>query len=426
MILLMGGYMLFRILAFALSLAASAASAEQKVKVVYKGAAAPTSLTIQRMTFGLTDDQIAKIHSLTAGQINLGDMYYAEVPEGEALLMSRQSGFSGIIYPNVPPPMEIQPWSGDPELKGQWWINELKAKDVWPLATGAGVTVADCDAGYHHDEPDLKDNMLLDHAYDLADKENPTVVNDGPYAYHGTAVAAIIAGVKNDLGTNGIAYNAKIVPLQNYNYDNKDDLNKEEATAACILRAITIPGVNVIVLENQMSNGSSEAFVGTREAVRLAMKSGITVVGAGGNYQVELIEESKDDTGSVIVGALARDGSAAYFTNYGDRLTVGAFGEQLWTLYGPNGAFGEFGGTSGATPQVAATVAMMKEVNPFLTPEQMRELLIAPRTVTEANVKAGGRLNIPGSVQMAIDAVPDVAAWAEKELFRQQLTQILR
>lgn len=421
--------MIQRLLILAAALVAAGASAEQKVKIVYKAPSAVAGTTMKRMTFGLKPEQVAAIKSLTQGEINMGDVYYTEAKEGEALLMTKGQGFSGYIYPNVPPPIDItepQPLTGgDPEFKDQWWVNEHRVKDAWQYATGQGVVVADCDGGFNHDEPDLQDNMLLEYARDFSDKENPTVVNDGPYPYHGTAVAAIIAGIRNGMQTNGIAYNSKIVPLQNYNYDDKDDVDKEEALAACILYAINVPGVNVIVLENQMANGSSEAFVGTRDAVRLAMKSGITVVGAGGNFRVELIEEQKDDTGSVIVGALARDNSAASFTNFGERLTVGAYGEYLWTLYGPNGQFGHFGGTSGATPQVAATVALMKEINPLLTPEQMRELLVASRTMDVGNAKAGGRLNLMGAVEMARTTAPDVAAWGEKEIFRKQLMKIL-
>ncbi|NJL25012.1 MAG: S8 family serine peptidase, partial [Calothrix sp. SM1_5_4] len=111
------------------------------------------------------------------------------------------------------------------------------------------------------------------------------------------------------VGTNGIAFNSKIVPLQNYNYNEQDDIDKEEATARCVLKAIEIPEVNIIVLENQTATGSSETFSGTRDAVRLAIRSGLIVIGAAGNSGVELKEELKDDTGSIIVGALSKSGA---------------------------------------------------------------------------------------------------------------------
>ena len=102
---------------------------------------------------------------------------------------------------------------------------------------------------------------------------------------------------------------AKLVPLQHYNYSLEDDLDKEEGTAACILHALTIPDVKVIVLENQ-THGSSETFMGTRAAVRLALKAGVTIVSAGGNKSNELKEEAQDDTGSIIVGAVNKQNVA--------------------------------------------------------------------------------------------------------------------
>ncbi len=381
---------------------------------------------LSRFDFGLRSEQVSKIAHLTNGRVNLGNVYYKDVDASSVPALAANPNFSGVIYPNVPPPLKIESSPADPELDKQWWIDSLKVRPAWLKATGKGQIIADCDAGYYHDEPDLLPNMLLEHKRDLSDTSAPDIVNDGPYAFHGTAVAAIMSGVKNGSGTMGIAYDSKVVPLQNFNYDgNKDKLDKEEATAQCILYAITIPDVSIIVLENQTAKGSSETFIGTRDAVRLAMSSGITVVGAAGNYRMELIEEAKDDTGSIIVGALAQNGNSAGFTNFGDRMTVGAYGEKLFTLFGPNGRFAEFGGTSGATPQVAAAVAMMREVNPLLTPEQIRTLLQQTRAINDGNRKAGGQLNIEAAVNAAIAATSDPSKWAEQQMFRAKLQTIL-
>lgn len=410
-----------------LAAVSAAAAHAENVKVVFKinSVIAADVAGLKRFNFGLTPNQVDEILRLTDGEINFGNVYYVEAPAAQSLPLRERPGFSGVIYPNVPPPAILPGFDSDTDLAGEWWIDQLRVKEAWQKATGQGVIIADCDAGFYHDEPDLKANMLLEHRYDLSNPAAPDVVNDGPYAFHGTAVSAIMAGVQNVAGTNGIAYDAKIVPLQNFNYDEKDTLDKEEATAACVLRAINTPGVKIIVLENQTATGSSETFVGTRDAVRLAIRSGIAVIGAGGNYTVELTDEKTDDTGSIIVGALAQNDQAANFSNYGERVTVAAYGENLRTLYGPNGAFGDFGGTSGATPQVAAAVAMMLEAQPFLTPEKVRELLQQTREITALNQKVGGKLNVLAAVEAAIATTPNPAAWAEKEAFRLQLQNIL-
>lgn len=412
--------------ALLLAFAAPLAQAQNQVRSVFKGA--PTLMmgagaNLKQMTFGLSARQNARIKALTSGKIKFDDVFYVDhTPDRD---LSGLSTFSGVIQPNVPPPVEQQIKAGDPELVSQWWIEKLGVHEAWPQATGQGVTIADCDAGFFHDEADLFSNMLLEHKFDLSNTNEPHVVDDGPFASHGTSVTAIMAGVMNGTGTNGIAYNSKIVPLQNFNYDHRDVLDKEEATAKCILRAITIPNVSIIVLENQTANGSSETFAGTRDAVRLALRSGIIIVSAGGNYNAELLEEKKDDTNSIIVGALTQQDTMPYWSNFGDRITVAAYGEKLHTLSGRNGAFEDFGGTSGATPQVAATVALMKEVAPLLTPDQAKQILIDTRRNTPETAKVGGILNVPAAVAGARGAVADVGEWSNQMFFREQLRSIL-
>lgn len=410
--------------AVVLGFSTAAFGADGDVRLVFK---APSpwvrSSGLKKMSFGLSSQQIDEILRLTNGEVNFGNVFYVDQNPSMTSILMQGPGYRGAIHPHVPPPVMIE--NGDPELAGQWWIDTLNVPTAWQKATGRGVTIADCDAGYFYNEPDLFPNMVVDQRYDVSDLQNPLVVDDGPWAHHGTAVSAIMASVRDGQGTNGIAFDARIVPLQNYNYDsNKDGLDKEEATAKCILHAISVPDVKIIVLENQTQNGSSETFVGTRDAVRLALRSGIIVVGAGGNASVELTEEKQDDTGSIIVGALSPDQSAASFSNYGDRITVGAFGRNLHTLYGPNGAYGEFGGTSGATPQVAATVALMKEVSPSLTPEAAREILIRTRIVKPENQSVGGLIDVVRAVDEA-SATHQWPAWQQKLEFRSRLAAIL-
>lgn len=383
----------------------------------------PPTASFKQMTFGLSSQKIQAIRDLTAGQIDFSSIYYLDLDSKKQTQVQTWPGFSGIIYPNVPPPLVV----GDPELDQQWWIQQLHVKDAWTYATGAGVTIADCDAGFYTAESDLVPNLLIDQRYDLSNSDEPLNVQDGNFISHGTAVAAIMIGARDGVGTNGIAYNAKLVPLQNFNYDEKKDkIDKEEATARCILHAIQTPNVRVLVLENQTQNGSSETFIGTRDAVRLALKAGLIVISAAGNSSVELLEEQKDDTGSIIVGAVDPKDTVEHFSNYGARVTVAAYGRNLHTLYGPGGAYGSFGGTSGATPQVAATVALMLEVNPQLTPAQAQAILVNTRITSDTNNIVGGRLDTAAAVLAAKTNPIEFGTWNESWLFRQQLTAILK
>lgn len=370
-----------------------------------------------QLHFGLSAGQKNKIAELTQGKIDFRNHFVTKKLSLKLMTADKVEFHSS----NHLPPVVVGEY--DPMTKEGWWQQAHKVDEAWKMATGKGVTIADCDAGYYVDEADIKPNLLLDLAKDLADKDAPTVINDGGFVSHGTSVAAIMIGVLEGTGINGIAYESKLVPLQNYNYSYVlDDIDKEEATAACILEALKIPEVKIIVLENQ-THGSSETFAGTRDAVRLALKAGVTIVSAAGNSTNELKEEAADDTGSIIVGAINRTGKTEYFSNYGSRVSIAAYGSNLLTLSGPTGQLGNFGGTSGATPQVAAAVALMLEVNPELTPEQIKQILIDTRTTTEENKNVGGLINLVAAVTKAKEVKG--AASAETEIFRAELQDIL-
>lgn len=390
---------------------------------VYRWRQAPPSAvakTAEAITFGLSFDQMKRIYELSDRAVDFRGLYRLKARMAERLNLT---GRLDRYLAGMPPPVFHA--SADPALENEWWIEKLRVKEAWSLATGKGVTIADCDAGYYHEESDIGGNLLMEYRYALSNPADPLNVRLGNFVYHGTAVAAIVSGVLDGKGTSGIAFNAKTVPFQNYAYDSEiDKVDKEEATAQCILRAMKVPDVRIIVLENQ-THGSSETFAGTREAVRLALKAGITIVSAAGNSNNELKEEAADDTGSIIVGALMQNDARAFFSNYGSRVVIAAYGEKLSTLYGPNGAFGSFGGTSGATPQVAATVALMLEANPKLSPEQIKGILAQTRVTTPENESVGGKLDAMSAVEVALDTPADTLKYERARSFRRAVVDVL-
>lgn len=376
-------------------------------------------------SFGLSASQRAAITEITYGRVNLEHIVLVEGTSEPSKHDSAEDlesipGFSGRYTPDMDPPVVL----ADPELEGQWWIEKLRVPEAWDVATGEGVIIADCDAGYFHHLDDLHDNLFLDRAKDLANPDEPDVVDDGPFASHGTSVVAIMAGVHNERGTNGIAFDSKVIPLQNFNYSAADKIDKEEATARCVLEAISHDDVDIVVLENQ-THGSSETYLGTREAVKLAMEMGVVVVSAAGNSGFFLSTEEQHDTGSIIVGALSRFGDQAGFSNFGSRVSISAFGEDLHTVSTASGAFAAFGGTSGATPQVAGAVALMLEVNSDLSPEEVKQILIDTRITHLSNEEVGGQLDVLAAVQAAAETVSEAPS-PEVEEERGRLREILR
>jgi subtilisin family serine protease len=405
-------------------------SAQQKTEIA-------SQFETQPITLGITGRQKTKIFELTQGEVDLRHMFFVRLPES----VSNSIGFNVVdfgAHPDEPiPPHHGAPIavpshsehyeeSMDPDLIGQWWASKYRMTDVWKNATGKGVTIADCDTGFYFSESDLKFNLDMDNSKDLASLNGAGRIDDGRFVFHGTAVAALISGVRDARGTNGIAFNSKLVPLQYFNFDPQIDvIDKEEATARCVLHAIKIPGVKVIVVQNQTTTGSAETFVGTRDAIKLALKSGISVVSTAGNSSIELRTEELYDTGSIIVGAVHENGKRAVFSNYGPRVNIAAYGEKLYTLYGPSGRMDSFGGTTAASAQVAAAIALILEVNPWLTPDQVKEIIVSTAARTPANADVGGLLNILVALKRASKTEADSESLARLESFRAELSRIL-
>lgn len=379
------------------------------------------------ITFGLSQFQIDAIKALTEGSVDFSDLYSIDVSNSFVTdLMSRGVPQPGsVIYPNIPPPGLFALVNGDPELTTRSWLRNLNVKEAWTMASGKDIIIADCDAGFLTEESDIHDNLLLERRYDFSDPAQPLVIDDGPYSHHGTAVSAIMVGIIDGRGTNGIAFDSKVIPFQNYNYAENDSLNKEEATARCILGALKYPDVRIIVVENQTRDGSAETFVGTQEAIKLAIAAGVTVVVTAGNSTKELTVEEQFDTGSILVGAVGEDFKQAFFSNFGKRVTVSAFGERVWTLTTRGGLMGYFKGTSAAAPQVAGAVALMLEVNPQLTPQQVRTLLSSTARKSADNERVGGLLDVFKAVQAAKTQIPDSNSFQESLKLRKALDRIL-
>jgi subtilisin family serine protease len=127
-------------------------------------------------------------------------------------------------------------------------------------------------------------------------------------------------------------------------------------------------------------------------------------------------------------------------SNFGPHLSLCAMGEGAKSLtYGANGTQ-IFGGTSAAAPMVAATAALLKSVNPNLSPSEIRDILCltvdkvdglrnsgdgqwtepdgsggrrpvaqpppAPRSDTRSDWYGYGRLNVSAAIQEAINRLP--------------------
>jgi hypothetical protein len=246
---------------------------------------------------------------------------------------------------------------------------------------GDGVTIIDIESGWNFYHEDLMTHQI------------GVIWGINENSDHGTAVLGIYSGDDNDTGVKGIVPNS-IAGAVSATYDW---VEKKWNAADAIYRAANRlrPG-DVILLEMHApgpnaSEGGQQGFIPIEywqpefAAIRYAVSRGINVVEAGGNGGEDLddavyqgrFNRSHRDSGAIVVGggssALQSDArSRIWWSNYGSRLDVLGWGEDIVTTGGRQGTnyhdlvdhedpsrcyTQSFGGTSGASPIVVGAVA---------------------------------------------------------------------
>lgn len=309
----------------------------------------------------------------------------------------------------------------DTQYSSQWHYYEatggLRAPAAWDNATGQGVVVAVLDTGYRP-HADLNANILP--GYDMI--SDSFVGNDGNgrdsdardagdwtdagecgngyppsfqgSSWHGTHVAGTIAAVtNNNNGVAGVAYNAKIVPVRvlgkcgGYTSDIADGIIWAAGGTVSGVPANANPA-DVI---NMSLGGGGACSSTTQNAINIARNNGAVVVIAAGNDNDNANNYNPGNcTGVVNVASTGRNGGRAYYSNYGTSIDVAAPGGAMNSANDPNGvlstyntgtttpgsdSYGYSQGTSMAAPHVAGVAALIKQVKPSATPDQIEQIL---------------------------------------------------
>lgn len=254
--------------------------------------------------------------------------------------------------------------AGDPKKSDQYHQSLLKIDEALKLAGNHSVTVAVIDTGLDINHPELKANLLP--PYNAADPANGAFTD-----MHGTHVAGIVAGgANNGIGGQGVAPNAKILPIDVFNggFGASDYVIAEG-----ILYAIE-KGVDVI---NMSLGGYMESAI-FEEAVQKAIDAGITVVAAAGNEGWDEYSSPASYEGVISVGATNDKNELAEFSNYGPSVDIVAPGEDVYSTvfdYLKGSSFVKASGTSMASPVVAGIAALLKSKYPDLKPFEVEYIL---------------------------------------------------
>ena len=214
--------------------------------------------------------------------------------------------------------------------------------------------------------------------------------------WHGTKVSGIIAAQSNNhQGLTGIAYDANIIPIRvlgtcgGYASDIADGIRW--AAGLTVENVPDNPTPAKII--NLSLGGESECPSYLQTAISEAMNEGALIITAAGNNQKDVNTFTPANCDGVLtVGASNKAGDIAAYSNYGDGIDLMAPGGEISTQTPRGGivtptineeaesaqtytyVFSQ--GTSFAAPHVSATAALMLEINPSLSPEEIKNGLI--------------------------------------------------
>jgi serine protease len=289
-----------------------------------------------------------------------------------------------------------------------------------PGGQGENVRVVDIEYNWNFAHEDL--SKLRAPGARVTGQSPPVYYGD---TNHGTAVMGIMGGNANNFGVTGIAPRAQYFAASPITVDGGFNVARAIYDAMEQLR----PG-DVLLLEQQTEGPYGCGWTqygcvpiewdnGAYDAIVDATAAGIIVVEAGGNGSQNLdrpeygtrFPKGKPDSGAIIVGAgnPGRCGydvpvrGRLYFSNWGSRVDVQGWGDCIATAgYGdlsakPNANYTAlFGGTSGASAQIAGVAASLsgiaKERGRILTSRQVRSILRATGSPQPSDGKRIGPL----------------------------------
>jgi len=262
----------------------------------------------------------------------------------------------------------------------------IHIEEAWKITRGEGVIVAVIDASnFDWKHEDLRSNVIRTFNSD-EDNNNITNPGDSDDFSHGSTVAGFIASPINGIGLIGAAPEAKLMLIK--------QIDPSDSATIKAFEYARQHGATVI----NNSWGTNNVSQAVASALQELKDDGITIIFASGNDAEDMDDASINDESelpSVIgVGASNEKNDIASYSNYGQNIDLIAPGGNLDNGVGilgldDSGAFGSptqrsivsndyafTNGTSFSAPITAGVVALMLSVNPSLTPEQVREILI--------------------------------------------------
>lgn len=300
----------------------------------------------------------------------------------------------------------------DPYYRYQWHYPLINLPQAWEISTGEpDVIVAVLDTGILSQHPDLTGQLVA--GYDFisipevaadgdgidSDPEDPGDQSMGDASsFHGTHVAGTVAAAgDNAQGVTGVAWGARIMPVRVLGVGGGTvlDISQGIRFAAGLANSSgTLPTRAADIINMSLGAGADSRTL--LDAVTAARSAGVILIAAAGNEASNQPSYPAAYPGVVSVSAVDMARNRAPYSNYGATIDVAAPGGD--TSLDSNGdSYGDgilscggddsggtirytylfYQGTSMAAPHVAGVAALMKAVDPAMTPADFDTMLAA-------------------------------------------------
>jgi subtilisin family serine protease len=281
----------------------------------------------------------------------------------------------------------------------QWYLQAIKAPQVWAQGyTGQQTVVAVLDTGIDHKHPDLISNLWQNpgevvangidddgngyvddvQGWNFVDGSSNDLTDLDSYS-HGTQMAGIIAGTRNNFGITGIAYDARIMPVKVI--DGEDDFSQkkfDQNVAEGIYYAVD-NGARVL----NLSLGAEPQWrlmKRTKAALQYARSQHVIAVMAAGNegrkQPLQPAIFSRDNLG-IAVGAINPQKRVTSFSNRPGKPSTFLVAPGVDIRSTATGAdYIKDSGTSVAAAIVSGVVALLVSAKPDVSPAEVEEILM--------------------------------------------------
>ncbi|MCC7431207.1 S8 family serine peptidase [bacterium] len=289
----------------------------------------------------------------------------------------------------------------DPFFPNQWFLKndgspaqfngipgvDLNVLQAWTISQGdSSVLVAIIDSGVDYTNPDLAGQTVQ--GYDFADNDSDPFPSSGDA--HGTSCSGIVVAKSNNgTGVSGVAPNCRVMPMR----VSLTSSSASTQTRALAIHAAADSGASVISCSWQ-TGGIFYQFL--EDAIIYAKLTGRNGLGcvlswSSGNTDVGVLPWPKSMAQVMAVGGISMCDERKTATScdgenwgvtYGDSLDVSAPCVKIYTTdisgasgYSSGDYTATFNGTSSACPQGAASAALVISVAPWLTSDEVQNVL---------------------------------------------------